>query len=280
MLSIIERYGLRAVRPSLRGCVDDIWQQNSLITSLQIHRKPMLQLERPSNAQSEYSGFSSLMEAATRVPGMLAQVDQMVARTRGERSAPTPEAVMAVLTKLSNAIAFFKKWQLEEASQLPYRHRLTSIDGPELSHFPPLIAGSLKLLKFAYVFLQNRYEPPLRGSALCILKCQQAIVQIHRELQDMFYTEYSEAEQGALQLHACVTEAEALGTVEMLCMLVPWSCVPQGMNVGCVNAFSLLHEAIEHYQSRGQDMERRLQWCRTVWEALARKYGMRIYFQS
>lgn len=214
---------------------------------------------------------------ASAVPSLLLQAHKL--SLNGGNSL-AEESIMAMLVNLGNKVAALKRWQLREASFLPPHHRVVPISDPSFSRFVNISGVCTPPFALAYTFDRAIHAAPFRISMVCVMKCQQAMLVLHRQLQRPVHKNSSNIEPQSLKVHMEVLQREAMTTAESLCMLVPWSTQPRDMNVACVDAFRLLYEATKHYESEPDSPERHLHWCRTFRRALIHENGTEVRFEQ
>jgi hypothetical protein len=237
-----------------------------------------LQLAKPADVPDETVGGASVFDIAFHVPDLLVQTDRLIFAAEIEGPVGKQQQAIELLTRLGGMIALLKKWQYESVLCTAERYQILPTRSSVFDNYRAITRDCLPGPDFAYSFKAPGYELPFRISAISILKCQQAMLALHRRMNTILCANTFDVEQEALQLQRRIVHQDASSTAQELCMLVPWSSHPDDINVGCVSAFRLLYEASEYYKAEGLSGEEELQWCKQVREALASKYGIRIHF--
>lgn len=218
---------------------------------------------------------------ATEIPALLARANETLRNQQTRHGVSSHRHLIGILTQLNLTISTMKDWQLREISYTPPHHSTVPLTSPEFARFNSLDGVSPAHFRFAYTFSNPEYERTFRLSVLSILKCQQALLAIHRRFPAILHQGGSRLGRDAMDVHLRVHRQAAMATAEAACMLVPLSSKPREMNLGCVDAFRLLHEASQHYRADGDGTEATaLDWCSTVRAALVRTHGTDIRFDQ
>lgn len=281
MLAVIERQGLATGLPSARAPMYYGWEHNALLLGLHFLRNTVRTPEAPPEAMQHPLHRFIAVTGAMEVPGLLDRANQTLRAQHGRQGTPSHRQLVDLLTRLEEKISAMKDWQLREASQTPPHYTTVPLQSLEFARFNSLVGVSPAPFRFAFIFSDPHHEVTFRISVLCVLKCQQAVLAIYRRFPAILHQGVSRLGREALDVHLRVHRRAAMVTAEAACMLVPSSSNPREMNVGCIDAFRLLHEASQYYRAEGDGTEAAaLDWCMTVRAALTQAHGTDIRFEQ
>ena len=266
LLKILEIYGWEALNPSTARSFYATWKSRAAQESLN-QRRTLPFKELPKTIDTSSRSISFLTDYALEITGLLWRSEKIF--QQGRLNTVPRRTILALLTEIEKGISRLKQWHLEWMKSFPPRPHYKSVSTKTFEHFGTLAGDLLTVFPTSYDFSHPHHERDFRMLCICLLRLDQAVINIHQAFPD-----FCTGSEFTLQLRSAEYDAETCAAD--LCMLIPWSTLPQNMAFAAIHAQRPLDYAMRYYQSQGKEPQ--LSWCRRVLQSLRDRYGIEIKF--